>query len=374
MKLTQRPALPFFTATGLVGLVGVAALQVACQSGATSPPAQAAPPPGYPPVYGPPQGYAPPPPGYPQQQQPGYPQPAPAYGPAPTYAPAPAPTYAQPQAPAGPQAGPASYPLAMLVGPAAWQAEVRAVVRELVANLSADYQPRVATVPIVIDPNANDVNAYASCDNNNAPFVAATEGLLDAADAIAETKATDEIFGTHTYDAYANAVVPRLATQAGGSALLPAGLIAPQYWLDPRRVTRAHQIFDETVAFTFGHELSHHYLGHTGCAMGQANVFAQTLAQIGQVVTSGAPPMNQPNEAWADTYGCRNTLDTGLARSRSAYRWTEEGGLFLLDFFDRLMRASGASPLVSILLSHPAPQLRISLVQTTAATWRLQHP
>jgi len=91
-------------------------------------------------------------------------------------------------------------------------------------------------------------------------------------------------------------------------------------------------------------------------------------------LTSGAPPMNQPNEAWADTYGCRNTLDTGLARARSAYRWTEAGGLYLLDFFDRLMRASGASPLVSILLSHPAPQLRISLVQTTAATWRLQHP
>src|ERR1019366_2013792 len=112
--------------------------------------------------------------------------------------------------------------------------------------------------------------------------------------------------------------VPRLATQAGGSALLPAGLIAPQYWLDARRVTRAHQIFDETVAFTFGHELSDHYLGHTSFAMGQANVLAQTLGQRGQVLTSGAPPMNQPNEAWADTYGCRTTLDAAPARSPSA--------------------------------------------------------
>jgi hypothetical protein len=367
MKLTQRSARPL-----AVFVVAVTAAMTACQQPAMTPPPQAAtaPPPGYPqPAYGAPPGYPP------QQVSPGYPQAAPTYAPVPTYspAPAPAPTYA-PAPPAAPQSSPASYPLGMLVGAPAWQAEVRAVVRELVANLSADYQARVATVPIVFDPNANDVNAYASCDKNDAPFVAATEGLLDAADAIAETKATDEIFGTHTYDAYSNLVVPKLASQAGGSALLPPGLIAPQYWLDQRRITRAHQIFDETVAFTFGHELSHHYLGHTGCAMGQANPLAQGLAQLGQFLTSGAPPMNQPNEAWADTYGCRNTLDTGLARSRSAYRWTEEGGLFLLDFFDRLMRASGASPLVSILLSHPAPQLRISLVQTTAATWRLQHP
>jgi Zn-dependent protease with chaperone function len=261
----------------------------------------------------------------------------------------------------------------MLAGSPAWQAETRAVVKELVANLQADYQSRVASVPIVFDPTS-DVNAYATCDKNNAPIVVGTEGLLDAADAIAETKATDELFGTHTYDAYAAAVTPGLASQQGGSALLPANIIPPQYWLDQRRVTRAHQIFDETVAFTFGHELSHHYLGHTGCAMGAASIFAQTLAQLGQIITSGAPPMNQPNEAWADTYGCRNTLDTGLARSRVAYRWTEAGGLYLLDFFDRLMTASGASPFVSILLSHPAPQLRIQLVHTTAATWHLQHP
>ena len=87
---------------------------------------------------------------------------------------------------------------------AAWQAEVRAVAKELVANLSADYQPRVATVPIVFDPNPNDVNAFASCDDNGAPFVAATEGLLDAIDAIAQTRATDELFGTQTYQTYAN--------------------------------------------------------------------------------------------------------------------------------------------------------------------------
>ncbi len=248
------------------------------------------------------------------------------------------------------------------------------MAKELVANLSADYQARVATVPIVFDPNPNDVNAFAACDNGNAPFVAATEGLLDAIDAIAETRATDELFGTQTYQAYASLVAPRIVSKGGGSALLPAGVIAPVYWVDPRRISRAHEIFDEMVAFTFGHELSHHYLGHTGCAMQQAAALPQVMAQIGQLLTSGPPSFNQPNEILADNYGCRNMLDAGRARSSVAYRWTEYGALWLLDFFERLSRASGTIPLVSILLSHPDPALRIPLVQGAAASWRLQHP
>jgi hypothetical protein len=335
-------------------------LPIGCQSAATAPPPQAAPPP--PTAYGPPPGWtygpiapAPPPNAYP------YPPPAPAPSPS-----VPAPAPAAPTA-NRPLLGP-------LVGPLAWQAEVRAVAKELVANLSAEYQPRVATVPIVFDPNPNDVNAFASCDNNNAPFVAATEGLLDAIDAISQTRATDELFGTQTYPAYANQVAPAIASRGGGSALLPAGIIAPAYLVDPRRISRAHEIFDETVAFTFGHELSHHYLGHTGCAMQNAGALPQAIAQLGQFLTSGPPAFNQPNEVAADNFGCRSMLDAGRARSAVAYRWTEGGGLWLLDFFKYLSRAGGANPLVSILLSHPDPSLRIPLVEAAAASWRLQHP
>jgi Zn-dependent protease with chaperone function len=265
--------------------------------------------------------------------------------------------------------------LGPLIGSAAWQAEVRAVAKELVANLSAQYQPRVATVPIVFDPNPNDVNAFAACNDSGAPYVAATEGLLEAIDAISQTRATDELFGTQTYQTYANTVAPRIVSKGGGSALLPAGIISPAYWADPRRISRAHEIFDETVAFTFGHELSHHYLGHTGCAMQQASSVEQAFAALGQVLTSGPMPMtNQPNEMLADNYGCRNTLDTGLARGATAYRWKESGGLLLLDFFEHLSRASGAGLFVSILLSHPDPAIRIPMVQGAAASWRLQHP
>ncbi len=360
MKLLQASTAWWF-------LGPVFAIALGCQESA--PPPQTAPMPP-PPVAYPPAPYTPPPTGW------TYPPPAPAPNVAPPYPspmPAPAPV-AQPYPAPAPAPGPARPLLGALVGAAAWQAEVRAVAKELVANLNAQYQPRVATVPIVFDPNPNDVNAFAACNDSGAPYVAATEGLLDAIDAISQTRATDELFGTQTYQTYANTVAPRIVTKGGGSALLPAGIIAPAYWADPRRISRAHEIFDETVAFTFGHELSHHYLGQTGCAMQQANSVEQALAQIGQVLTSGPAVFNQPNEMLADNYGCRSTLDTGLARSTVAYRWTEAGGLWLLDFFEHLSRASGAGVIASINMSHPDPAFRITLVQGAAASWHLQHP
>jgi hypothetical protein len=232
----------------------------------------------------------------------------------------------------------------------------------------------VASIPLVFDPNPNQVNAFAGCDDGGAPFVAATEGLLEAIDAISQTKASDQLFGTKSYEAYVSLVAPRLVTREGGSALLPAGIIPLQYWIDPRRVSRAHEMFDETVAFTFAHELSHHYLGHTGCANGQAGGIGPAIAQLGALASSVLPLVNQPNEAAADLNGCLNMLDAARARAPAAYHWTEQGALSLLDFFARLDRASGDSPLLAFLRTHPNPGLRIPLVQATATTWRLQHP
>jgi hypothetical protein len=369
-------------------------LLAACQNAATPAPAQSpapqtapyAYPPGY---YGQPGAYpqaAPTASPYPPQAAPqGYPgtppapqaQSAPSPYPVPSQ-PAPQPPQAPPlPSPFPPQAPPvsASRPiLGPLLGGPAWQAETRAVLKELIANLSAQNQSRVAAIPLVFDPNPNEVNAFAGCDDNGAPYIAGTEGLLEAVDAIAQTKATDELYGTRTYEAYVAAVMPRMITKDGGSALLPVGIIPPQYWIDVRRISRGHEMFDEIVGFTFGHELSHHYLGHTGCANGQAGTIGPAIAQLGILATNILPAVNQPNETLADVNGCLNMLDTGRARATFAYRWTEQGGLTLLDFFARLERASGANPLLGFLRTHPNPSLRIPVVQTTAATWRLQHP
>jgi hypothetical protein len=267
--------------------------------------------------------------------------------------------------------------LAPLYGAAMEQAELRAIVAEIITNLPPDLRSRVRGVPIVLDPDPSP-NAYAACDDSGAPFLAATQGIFDAIDAISQTQATDEIFGTQTYEAYAAAVMPRLVTQnpVPGGAALDGGIIPAQYWSDARRFSRAREIFDETVAFTFGHELAHHYLGHTGCANGQAMTAGPSIAQLGQIATQILPGLNQPNEVAADNRGVITTLDSGLARQRNnLYRWTERGAYRLLDFFARMEKQAGIevwNP-VGFLRSHPYPTLRLPLVQVAAQTWHQQH-
>jgi len=360
----RRLALPL--CVNRVGVYVAGVCVVALTTGCPPPqaPAQQPPPPGYPPpgyAYGPP---APAPYGYPSPYPPQpYSQPAPAPAPAPLPSPAPV----QPPL--------SNRPLLPPLGSApAWQAETRAVLEELKVNLSPDKQALVAGIPLVFDPDPTQVNAFAGCDDSGEPFIAGTEGLLEAIDGIAQTKATDELFATRTYDAYAAAVTPLLVSTQGGRALLPAGIVPPQLWNDARRLSRAHEMFDEIVGFTFGHELSHHYLGHTGCARGQPAGIPPVVSDLGRMLSNSVALFNQPNEIAADSAGCVNVLDTGRARSAQAYRWSEEGGLWLLDFFARMDAAAGSNPLLVFLRTHPNPGLRIPIVQTVAATWRFQHP
>jgi hypothetical protein len=247
---------------------------------------------------------------------------------------------------------------------------------EDVAALTADNQGRVRGIPLVFDPNPFEVNAYAMCDKTGSPGIVGTEGLLEAIDAIAQTRATDELYGTRTYEQYTSAVIPNLAQSDKASAALPLGIIPANVIADPRRWSRAHEWFDEIVAFTFGHELSHHWLGHTGCAYGPPNLLglgAAAASKLGGGFVQWA-------EAQADTEGTNTMLAAGKARAgQGQYRWNEEGGLALLDFFLRLETAAGPqTPLgqfaVGFLNTHPSSRVRIPIVQATTALWRQQHP
>ena len=112
---------------------------------------------------------------------------------------------------AAPVASPAPAPLlAPLIGPLAWQAEVRSVVAEDAAALTPENQARVRGIPFLVDPNPFEINAYAACDEHGSPSIVGTEGLLEAIDAIAQTRATDELYGTHTYAQYMATVIPNL--------------------------------------------------------------------------------------------------------------------------------------------------------------------
>jgi len=323
----------------------------ACQASSATPPAQ------QPPYYGPAQ------PGrYPQQPYPQQPYPQ-----------QPVPQQPVPQQPVPQAPRPL---LAPLVGAAAWQNELRTVLSELLNALSQSNQALVRGIPLVFDQTA-EINAYAGCDEQGAPFLAATAGVLEAVDAIAQTKSTDELFGTRTYDQYCAAVLPGIVSSDKARAGLPAGIIPTSYGGDARRWSRAHEIFDEILAFTFGHELAHHYLGHTGCAKGQGGA-GPDPSKLGRLLTV-VPLFNQAAEASADSAGAYNSLDAGRAR-RPNYEWNENGGITLLDYFARLERAAGqGGPLsllnpLGVLKTHPNPLARIPLLQAVARTWHQQHP
>lgn len=329
----------------------------ACQASTPTNPQQ--PPPYYGPGYGQPPPYGQPGPyGQPPPYNPGYPPPGPV----------------QPAPPPPPQQRAL---LAPLVGVAAWQNELRGVLNELLNALSPSNQAQVRGIPLVFDPTP-EINAFAGCDDQGAPFLAATAGILEAVDAIAQTKATDELFGTHTYDAYCQAVLPQVVSSDKAHAGLPAGIIPQNFGGDLRRWSRAHEIFDEVLAFTFGHELAHHYLGHTGCAKGQGGGAGPDPTNLGRLFLR-VPIFNQGAEATADSAGCYNALDAGRAR-RPQFDWSENGGVTLLDYFARLERAAGqGGPLsllnpLNVIKTHPNPLARIPLLQAVARTWHQQHP
>jgi hypothetical protein len=314
-------------------------------------------------------------------QQPPAPQPQPYY----PYGPQPPPQYPPPSGAQPVQPGPGPQPqgqrplLPPIVGAAAYQAELRSVLGELINALSPQNQQLVRGIPLVFDPTP-EVNAYAGCDESGQPFLAATAGILDAADAIAQTKSTDELFGTRTYDAYTSAVLPAMVKNDKASAALPTGIIPANMGTDLRRWSRAHEMFDEVLAFTFGHELAHHYLGHTGCAKGQPLGPGPDPSRIGRLLTV-VPAFNQVAETAADSAGAYDALDAGRARrAQGLYPWNEEGGTFLLDYFGRLEQAAGAGgPLsllnpVGILRTHPNPLIRAPIFQNVARTWHMQHP
>jgi hypothetical protein len=254
-----------------------------------------------------------------------------------------------------------------LIGADARRDEVRSIIAELVAALSPAAQAKVQSIPLVFDADANEINAFAGCENG-APYLAVTEGFLLAVDAVSQTRATDELFGTKTYDAYSSNVATRLEDPKASPAL-PEGTIPAAQLNDPRRQSRAREIFDDVTAFALGHELAHHHLGHTGCANGQP----AGPAIIGQIVTTVVPGLNQPTEVAADTAGCFNVLDAGRAR-RPRYVWSEQGGLMLFDFFGRLEARTPLLTAVGFLSTHPDSRLRGPIVKAAADAWRSQHP
>ncbi|MFT3772183.1 MAG: M48 family metalloprotease [Minicystis sp.] len=241
------------------------------------------------------------------------------------------------------------------------------VLSELVAALPQEARTKVQGVPFITDPAVGEVNAYAACDERHMPLMAMTDGILQIEAYIAQMRATDEVFGTQKLDGYLRYVAQNQRPKQPIVAP-PPGFVDPMQHVDYRKVVRQHQLVEEQMAFVLGHELAHHHLGHTGCAVGESGDRKVTLADLLRLGQRIVPIANQPNEVSADVAGVNNLLSAGARRQ--GYHWTEGGALLTLDFFSRLDKLTTESLIFAFESSHPNPALRVPFVNQAAQNWR----
>lgn len=244
----------------------------------------------------------------------------------------------------------------------ALRSRAQALLTELVAALAPQHQARVQGIPLVVDSTPGEVNAFAACSKEGRAAMAITDGLLEISAGLARARAIDELAGTRKVDEYIRFIAQN--QRARQPIVRPAAAFwDARYDVDPRKLTRQEQIFDEEVAFILGHELAHHYLGHLPCTAGVAG-----LAELSHILSGAVPAFNQPNEIAADVSGTSNVLTAGARRQ--GYRLTEAGGLLTMQFFMGLDQFSPADILFSFERSHPPPQIRQPVITQTANTWR----
>ncbi len=284
--------------------------------------------------------------------------------------PAPGGTPAIPSLPGIPSSVKLFSPTGALLMPA-MKDEAKKIYQKEIDALSASRKSAVEKIPLLFEDNKEEINAFAGCDDSGKTFVVVTAGMYQMLDLMAQTRATDEIFGTGYYDEY----IKELAKQQEGKAQilpLPPGMLDVTKSLDQRKLKRQRQLFDEAVAYVLGHELAHHYMGHLGsaCTGGAGGTIKPgDLIRLGKKVI---PAINQANEIQSDVEGTNNLLTAG--QNESEYKWSEGGGLLVIDFFKKLRDLHPGAPLFTFMMTHPAPEVRAPIVKNTANMWRFTHP
>ncbi len=241
--------------------------------------------------------------------------------------------------------------------------ETEALYHELVRALSAEHRARVEHIPFHFVEDAMEPNAAAGCAaGSSAPMVMVTSSMLTMAAAAAESRAYDELGSTNTYETYAGSVLGALSSGRPVPGVAP-GSISGALATDARKLARQRHLFDEQLAFILGHELAHHYRGHTGCA-GRAPATREEAEAFQRMLSTTVPPLEQPFEIEADAWGTTTVLEVG--HDREGGHWSEEGGLLSLDLFGHL----STTDLRSIFLStHPPAAIRAPIVRHVADSW-----
>lgn len=258
------------------------------------------------------------------------------------------------------------------------EARTSALHAELLESVFADQRARVQAIPFHVVSDRQEPNAAAGCSERRAPMLMITSAMVTVCAASAEARAYDELAGTNTLETYAQALLDDLRS---GRAVRPLdrSLVTGPIASDPRKLAREIHLYDQQVAFILGHELAHHYRGHTGCAeAGATTASAREAEDLQRGLANAASPLEQPFEVEADVWGITNVLERGRARTGGA--WSEEGALLSLEVFRHFgplaqggLAAGGMDPGV-FLSTHPPSELRAPVVQQAAAMYRPGQP
>lgn len=241
------------------------------------------------------------------------------------------------------------------------------VHQALVAALDARQNEQTRAIPFEVLDEPNEPNAAAGCTRaTRTPVMMITSAMLELAAGIAEAKAYDEAAGTSTYDQYVTAVIEQVRNQRPVQGVHPSLHTAP-HSTDPHKLARQVHLYDQQVAFIVGHELAHHYRGHTDCVSGRTDAERERDA-ISRRLAHTIPTFSQPREVEADMWGVVNVMESG--RGRSGGVWNQEGALLNMDFFRRLADRGGAELVLAFLSTHPPALVRIPIVRSTAQQWR----
>jgi len=229
------------------------------------------------------------------------------------------------------------------------------VLGELIAALPDDQRARVAGTTLESNNRMGDVNAFATCDDDGAPMIGISDGMITIAAHLAMGTATDELFETDKTREYL------VWLQQHGLEPPPVAFYIPAYHTDARKVARQREVFEEQIAFVLGHELAHHYLGHLSCnSTGE-------LEELGQIAADNVPAFNQIAELAADTAATKNLLAAGAART--GYTWTEHGALLVIAAFNRHDSTSVTDVLLAFERTHPLPHVRVPVITLAAELW-----
>ena len=252
-----------------------------------------------------------------------------------------------------------------------WQAEARAVVRELEANLTAEQQRLVDGIPLVFDPSPTESTRSPAATTRVRRSSPGPRGCSRPSTRSRRRGRPTSFSGRAPTTRTRRPCCRNSSRRRRRRAVLPATSSRSSTGPTPRRVSRAHEMFDEIAAFTFGHELAHHYRGHTGCAHGQpAGVpsgLADTAADCCRRRSRSSTRRTRPKPTtWAD-----GRARDGQARAGDGAALDGGGRAVALRLLRAARRRRRGEPARRLLRTHPAPVSRPPSSSSGPPPWRV---